>query len=179
MKYLIEKTAIVLSALTILFILIYDYYRSDLILTLSITAGTTAYHFDMRIIVGYIIDATMHNKANYNRKWYQPLKFESKLYEILRVKEWKDKIPTYIPDSFSLTKHSREEVIRTMCQAEIVHEVIALLSLLPIGLIPIFHADLVFIITSLLACIIDMMFVVMQRYNRPRLIKLIEKRKSR
>lgn len=35
----------------------------------------------------------------------------------------------------------------------------------------------VFIITSVLSCMFDMIFVIMQRYNRPRLVKIIERKK--
>lgn len=179
MKKIVETIAIILTLLTITLILLYNYYPLDLVLTLTITVGTTAYHFDMRIIVGYIVDNIMHNKADYHKKWYQPLEFESKLYDILKVKQWKDQMPTYNPDTFSLKSHTLEEIVQSMCQSEIVHEIIMILSLLPIMFIPIFGAALVFVITSVFASMIDMMFVIMQRYNRPRLIKLIEKRKSR
>ena len=42
-----------------------------------------------------------------------------------------------------------------------------------------FGAYPVFIITSVLAAACDMAFVVMQRYNRPRLIKLMELQKRK
>lgn len=179
MRKIVESIALILTILTVILIMLYKQLNTDILLTLTVTASTTAYHFDMRILVGYIVDRIMHNKVDYYKKWYHSLPFETKLYKFLRVKEWKDKMPTYNIDTFSFKKHTLEEIVQSMCQSEIVHETIALLSLLPIGLIPIFDADLVFIITSILACIIDMMFVIMQRYNRPRLIKLIEKRKSR
>ncbi len=34
----------------------------------------------------------------------------------------------------------------------------------------------VFVTTSVIACFIDLVFVIIQRYNRPRLIKLMEKK---
>lgn len=40
-----------------------------------------------------------------------------------------------------------------------------------------FGALAVFILTSVLAACYDAMFVVMQRYNRPRIVKLVEKKK--
>ena len=87
-------------------------------------------------------------------------------------------MPTYDSSFFDSKAHSWEEIAQAMCQAEIVHEVIVVLSFLPIlAYIP-FGALGVFIITSLLSACFDMMFVIMQRYNRPRIIKLINKRRS-
>lgn len=180
MKKVMHIIALIVNILTIVFVVLYDQLQLDILLTLAITLGTTAYHFDMRLLVGIIVDCIMHNKADYHKKWYQPLKIETRLYEILKVKSWKDKMPTYSPDLFSLEKHSLEEIVQGVCQSEIVHEIIVILSFVPILVIPIFGADMVFIITSLLAACLDMMFVIMQRYNRPRIVKLIEKRnKSR
>ena len=55
------------------------------------------------------------------------------------------------------------------------HEVIAILSFLPIAAGAVFGAYPVFIITSVLSALFDMMFVVMQRYNRRRVIRLVKR----
>ena len=49
--------------------------------TLAITFGTTAYHFTMRLIVGYSVDFVLKNKVNYNRRWFNVSKFEMKIYK--------------------------------------------------------------------------------------------------
>ena len=89
------------------------------------------------------------------------------------VKSWKDKMPTYDADTFSLELHSMEEIVMAMCQSEIVHVIIVVLSFVPLLFYIWFESFAVFLITSLLAAGFDMMFVVMQRYNRPRKIKLL------
>lgn len=62
-----------------------------------------------------------------------------------------------------------------MCQAELVHETIVVLSFVPIIPSVLVFGDLpVFIITSLAAAIIDVTFVIIQRYNRPRIIRHIK-----
>ena len=62
-----------------------------------------------------------------------------------------------------------------MCQAELVHETITVLSFVPV-LFAIWFGQLpVFLITSLLAAAFDMQFVILQRFNRPRVIKFINK----
>ena len=61
-----------------------------------------------------------------------------------------------------------------MCQAEIVHEIIIVLSFVPIIFSIWFGELLVFIITSVISALIDSIFVMLQRYNRSRIIKLIK-----
>ena len=61
-----------------------------------------------------------------------------------------------------------------MCQAELVHETIMLLSFVPILAYLWFGALEVFIITSILAAGFDGMFVIIQRFNRSRVINMIK-----
>ena len=70
-----------------------------------------------------------------------------------------------------------EQILRNMCGAELVHETIMVLSLVPIGFSRIFGELPVFLATSLAACLFDGLFVMAQRYNRPRLVRLAQKRK--
>lgn len=149
--------------------------KNELSLSLSITFGTFAYHFIMRLIVGYVIHFIYHNQMNYKRKWFQPKRWEAKLYKKLKVKSWKDKMPTYDVDSFSFELHSMEEIVMAMCQSEVVHEVIAIFSFVPVLFTIWFDSFGVFLITSILAAGFDMMFVIMQRYNRPRLVKILDR----
>lgn len=179
MKKVLNILSTLFIMITLILIALYKCYHMDFLLTLAISFGTTAYHFVMRLLIGYIVDYFMHNQANYHKKWYQSLPFEMKVYEILKVKDWKDKMPTYNPETFSLESHSFEQIVSAMCQAEIVHEFIVIFSFLPIAVIPFFGAAPVFIITSILAACVDLMFVMIQRYNRPRIIKIIERRNSR
>ena len=88
-------------------------------------------------------------------------------------------MPSYDPELFSPRKHSWSEIAQAMCQAELVHSTIIPLSFLPL-LAAIPWGDFpVFFITSLLAACYDALFVIMQRYNRPRILRLIEKEKHR
>ena len=65
-----------------------------------------------------------------------------------------------------------------MCGAEAVHEVIMLFSFLPLIMIPVFGTPGVFFFTSLGAAAFDGLFVMAQRYNRPRVVRIFEKRRS-
>ena len=84
-------------------------------------------------------------------------------------------MPTYESELFDPKTHSWAEIAQAMCQAELIHETIVLLSFLPILAGIRFGAYPVFIITSVLAAMVDMMFVIIQRYNRPRILRLTEK----
>ena len=148
-------------------------------LSLAITCGTAAYHILMRLLVGLAFSAGMRNRADYGRRWYQVSRRELALYDKLKVKRWKRGMPTYDPSLFDPRTHTWEEIVQATCQAELVHETIAVLSFLPIAAGVRFGAYPVFIITSVLAAACDMMFVIMQRYNRPRLIRLMDMQKRK
>ena len=149
--------------------------RITIIETITITIGVTLYHFAMRLIVGTITDLIMKNKADYNNLWFREKKFERKLYKLLHVKSWKKYLPTYNPDTFDTNQKTVTELLCASCQAEIVHEIIMVLSLLPIALIPCLGSATAFILTSICAMLFDSMFVILQRYNRPRLIRIMER----
>ena len=174
----IKIISVISVALTFICGTLYYFTALGFLLTIAIIFGTTAYHLLMRLAVGWIINLFLKNCVNYHKKWFNVSERELKLYKKLKVRKWKNNMPTYDSSFFDSKAHSWEEIAQAMCQAEIVHEVIVVLSFLPIlAYIP-FGALGVFIITSLLSACFDMMFVIMQRYNRPRIIKLINKRRS-
>lgn len=154
---------------------LYKTSENKVVLASGITFGTTAYHFLMRLGVGFIFNKVMHNRADYTKRWYQCRAWEKKLYERLNVKHWKGTMPTYDTNRFDHTKHSWDEIAQASCQAELVHEIIILLSFVPIVFSIWFGAIMVFIITSVLAILFDMTFVIIQRYNRSRIIRLFER----
>ena len=86
----IKFSSVVLVILTIIFTLIYQCKPNTVILSMAITFGTISYHFLMRLAVGYVVNGIFHNRFNYKRKWFQEKKFEKHLYELLRVKKWKE-----------------------------------------------------------------------------------------
>ncbi len=83
-------------------------------------------------------------------------------------------MPTYDASLFDVKVHSLQEIVQAMCQAELVHEMIVVLSFVPIVAGVWFGAYPVFVITSALAAMLDLMFVMVQRYNRQRVIKLMK-----
>ena len=132
----------------------------------------------MRLLTGLVFRSVMQNKSDYRKRWYQVSEFEMTIYEKLDMKKWKRRMPTYDHTLFDPRIHTWDEIAQAMCQAELVHETIVVLSFLPIlagiwlGVYP------VFIVTSVLAAMFDMLFVVMQRYNRQRITMLLERKST-
>ena len=168
MKSLALSTAVI----TLVFVILCRFLRAGWLLTAAISFGTTAYHFCMRLAVGYLIPKLPFDPQH---PWFRPRKWEPALYKALRVKQWKGKLPTYDPGQFSLKTKTREQIICNMCAAELVHEGIVLLSFLPIAFSSVFGAFPVFLTTSLAAAAFDSLFIIAQRYNRPRLVRLLAK----
>lgn len=162
---------------TIIFAIIFSTSSINLFLTLSITFGTIAYHFSMRLIVGMVVNAILNNSVNYNRKWFKVSVLEQKFYKFIRINKWKKYMPTFSADTFNPKLKTWEQIAMATCQAEIVHEIIILLSFLPIIAYLWFGELVVFILTSIFSALFDLIFVFLQRYNRPRILKLINRTK--
>lgn len=171
--------SIVLLVGTIVFALTYYLYQISILYTLAITCGTCFYHFAMRLVVGHLIDAIYHNKMNYNKWWFKERKFESRLYKFLHVKNWKKFLPTYNPKDYNVKENSIESIIQVTCQAEIVHEIIMILSFIPIIFTIWFDSLVAFIVTSVISFFFDGLFVILQRYNRPRLVKILQRQNKK
>ncbi len=178
MAPILKLLAAFFSAGTIAFAILYAQTAGSTWLTLAITFGTFAYHFIMRLLIGLIFNTVMRNHADYTRRWYQVGRLETALYEKLRVQRWKGKMPAYHPALFDPRVHSWDEIAQAMCQAELVHEAIVVCSFLPIAAGAWFGAYPAFIITSILSAALDMAFVIMQRYNRPRIIRLMQRQRK-
>ncbi len=173
-----KLTALASAVLTAVCAVIFLKTDIGVFLPLAITFGTVAYHFIMRLAVGYTVNGIMRNRADCTKRWYQLHRCEEKLYRKLGVKTWKDKLPAYDPSLFSVKEHGFEDIAQATCQAEIVHEIIALLSFLPIIAVRWFGTAGVFIVTSVLSAGFDLMFVMIQRYNRPRLVRIAQKKQK-
>ncbi len=144
--------------------------------TFGIIAMTICYHFTVRLVIGGLFDFFLKNNVNYRRKWFAERDFEKNLYKKLRVKKWKKILPTADEGLFSLEKKTPEQVIMAGCQAEIVHECCAVAGLLSMFLAFPFGYFWVFFGTSVAAAFCDLAFVAIQRFNRPRLLKFIERK---
>ena len=106
------------------------------------------------------------------------------IYLRLRINRWKDKVPDmsrYIPHTFrkKLTVMRSpdhiEGLIRETCAAELVHIVLVLLSPVFLVLLPKGWNWICMLLYNLLG---NLPFILIQRYNRPRLIELMERQRQ-
>jgi len=153
-------------------------HRNTVILWIGIVAFTIMYHLWVRIIMGNV-SKLFKKHINYNKKWFKERKFEKGLYKLLRVKEWKGKALTYNPELYSLKDNSLEDIANTMCKSEVDHWINELISLSTLLFAIPWGNFGAFLITAIAAMIFDGQFIVIQRYNRPRVLNGIERRNKK
>ena len=176
-KIIIFDIAMILA--TTLLYVIYKMNQYAWMQPLYITGMVTSYQFGMRLLVGEWITLRYRNREfSLDSVWLRLYDFEPALYNKLKVKKWKDKLITAKPEQFNLEKCSPKEILHNVVQAEIVHRIIMPLSFVPLTLIVPYGAAGVFIITSIISCLIEVPFIIIQRYNRPRIIKWIKLREK-
>ena len=142
---------------------------------LGIVSLTLCYQFCARLVIGGLIDYNMKNRFDHNKKWFSEKGFEKNFYKKLRVKKWKDNFPTADEELFSLKSHTVKEIIIAGCQSEMVHWLCAAAGFLTLFLIIPFGEWYIFLIISVFAAVYDMAFVIIHRYNRPRLLKTLKR----
>ena len=150
--------------------------ENDIILWIGITAFTITYHFWGRIILGNV-SKLFKKHINYKQWLFKERRFEKKIYEILKVKKWKGKALTYNPEQFDLKQNSLEQILNTMTKSEVDHWINEVISISTMFFGLIWGQTWIFVITAIAAMIFDGQFIVIQRYNRPRIIRILEKEK--
>ncbi len=118
-------------------------------------------------------------KFDYGAVPYRPFKWErdGRIYTFVRIQFWKDAVPDMSRYIRSMAKKKilvfrdpdyLDGLIRETCVAELVHYMLMLLS--PIYLI--FMEGWPGFIAAGFYCLCNLPFVLIQRYNRPRLVEL-------
>jgi len=146
---------------------------SEIILWVSITCFTIAYHLGVRIVFGLITEKL---RINYNAWWFKERAYEKKLYAFLRVKKWKGKVLTFKPENFSLKGNSLEQIASAMSKAEVDHWINLLILLSTLTFALLWGGFWIFFATAVFAMIFDSQFIIVQRFNRPKVLKLIKRR---
>ena len=151
------------------------------LLWLAAITGLIAYHAGMRILVSNTWNSVLHNHADYRRAWFHVRPEEYHLYQKLQVRRWKNKMPTHDPESFNVKTHTWDEIAQTTCQSELVHETNFALSLVPVFFVPAGGVRWFTAAAGVTGMLADSIFIIMQRFNRGRIVKMIdrEKRASR
>lgn len=178
MAKLMKGAAALSAVMAAVFLLLARRFPSGLFPALAITCAAIAYHMLYRLLVGQVYTLIMKNRADYTRPWYRLHPWEEGLYRRLRVKRWKNRMPSYDPGLFDPQLHSWDEIAQAMCQAELVHESNIPLSFLPLLVVPRLGGFWPFLLTSLAAAILDLLFVILQRYNRPRVLRMARRSRA-
>ncbi|MBQ4556690.1 MAG: hypothetical protein IJA60_03475 [Clostridia bacterium] len=148
-------------------------HDSSTVLWVGIVSFMILYHFGLRIIMG---DITKLFKINYNHPWYKQRAFEKPLYKLLKVRKWKDKVLTFDPASFNFQTRTLEQLATTMAKSELDHWINEIISVTSILFAFIWGCFPAFIITAIAAMLFDAQFIIVQRYNRPIVLRLNERR---
>lgn len=147
--------------------------NSDLVLWVGIVSFMILYHFGLRIFMG---EVTKRLKINYMHPWFKRRSFEKKLYRLLRVRSWKDRVLTFEPENYDFEKRTLDELATTMAKSELDHWINEVISLTSILFLFLWGCPSAFIITAALAMLFDGQFIIVQRYNRPIVLRLKEAR---
>ena len=142
----------------------------------GIVCFTVMYHFWVRIIMGNVSKLFV---INYDQPWFKERKFEKKLYQILKVRKWKEKVLTYNPDLFSTKLHSYDEIANTMAKAEVDHWINEIIALSTVLFSLIWGYFWIFLVTAIAAMIFDFQFIIVQRYNRPIVLRVADKKRKK
>lgn len=172
--------AILLGLGALVFFLLYRSSRQSRMLSLAVSLLTFFYHLAMRLTVGETVTVLYRNKSfPQNRLGFRLYSFEEGLYRKLKVRKWEKHIITAKPEQFDLNLVGPEELLHNVMQAELVHRIIMVLSFAPLLLIIPFGAPWAFILTSAAASFSDGIFVIVQRYNRPKVMRYLDLTKKR
>ncbi|MBE6534783.1 MAG: hypothetical protein E7678_07465 [Ruminococcaceae bacterium] len=152
----------------------YGICENSILLWIGIVCFMIVYHLWMRIIMGNVSKLF---PISYDNFWFREKRFEKKLYELLHVKAWKNKLPTYNPELFDIKKYPLDEIALTMTKAEFDHWINQLISLFSILFSLIWGKPWIFITTAVAAMAFDGLFITIQRYNRPKVLKIHENKK--
>lgn len=168
-RFMYIASCVSLALMFVFFIIMANTFNS-VFLTLGITCMTICYHFTIRLVIGGIMDRISLDNFKPNAGRFRERGFERRFYKTLRVKKWKRFVPTYNDEHFSM-KNSLETLIGETCRAEAVHWLCIAASLVSIAFTAVFGSLAAFLVTGIIGALIDLVFVIIQRYNRPRLIK--------
>lgn len=177
----VKKSMYLIAAMSLVFMFtffgLFVRNRNDVCFAMGITFMTIAYHVIVRLVIGTVVDAACDNQIDSGKSWFEDSDAERAFYKLIGVRKWKKKLPTFDEAAFSMKKHSLEDLIGASCQAEVVHEVNIAASLLAMLFAVPFGSLWLFALTSILGAMVDLVFVIVQRYNRPRLMRAADRQR--
>ena len=149
--------------------------QSGLVMWTGIVSFMILYHFGLRILMGKV---TKTWSITYRHSFFKPRKFEKKLYKLLKVRKWKDKVLTFEPELYDFQNRTLEQLANTMSKSETDHWINEIISIVSILFTFIWGCPAAFIVSAIAAMIFDAQFIVVQRYNRPIVLRLAARQKN-
>lgn len=175
LMYTIIGVAVLLG--TLCFLLYYtSILRSLVLLWIGVTCFTIIYHLGMRLVMGVVSNVF---RVNHRQWWFREKPLESRFYNLLRVKKWKGSALTFRPDLYDTKNRTLTQIADTTAKSELDHWINILISLSTLSFALVWGELWIFALTAVFAALFDSQFIVIQRYNRPRLVKLINKQESK
>ena len=113
---------------------------------------------------------------------FKPYAFErdGRIYDKLHIRKWKNKVPDMSKYLRSLPRKALEDpscgrvrlLVQETCVAELVHTILILMSLVVLIYWPDWRTVLLVLVYDVVG---NLPFIMIQRYNRPRLLRLAQK----
>jgi len=171
--FMYSTMALTAASAVICFILYYSgITKNNAILWCGIVSFMILYHFGLRIFMGKV---TKLMKIDYRHPWFKRHSFEAVLYRLLCVRKWKDKVLTFEPELYDFRNRTPEQLACTMAKSETDHWINEAISIVSIFFALIWGCLPAFLITAAAAMIFDAQFIIVQRYNRPIVLKVMER----
>ena len=107
-----------------------------------------------------------------------PFEQDGRIYEKLKIRAWQIRVPDMSrilpalmpPKQFRGERERLPEMIRETCVAELTHELLSMLGLLCLAIWPGAGGVIVTLVYILIG---NLPFILIQRFNRPRLLRLL------
>lgn len=174
MYSVIALTAIVAAAC---FVIHYaEFYKSGVVLWTGIVSFMILYHFGLRIFMGEI---TKRFAIDYNHFWFREKRFEKPLYRLFRVRKWKDKVLTFDPAAYNFQNRTLHQLATTMAKSELDHWINEIISVISIFFTLLWGCFPAFFISATVAMLFDAQFILVQRFNRPIVLRLMARREKK
>lgn len=139
----------------------------------------------LSFVLGRLVPKTWFD---YTRFPYRTFAFErnGKLYEALRVSRWQSRVPDMsrlfpklMPPKKMPARPDEQTLlvmIRETCAAEATHALLMLAGLGVIVIWPCVWGVMLYLVYAILG---NLIFIIIQRYNRPRLVRLYERKRAK
>ncbi len=174
--YIISVSLIVLM---FVFMALFVRSKNGVMLVFGVIMLNAAYQVITRLLVGTICEGVFENGIDSSAEWFKTGESEERLYSFLGIKRLKRNLPKFERTDFSLTRQSIQDIIDTGCEIEAEHEINIVVSMLGVLFAIPFGETWVFVIFAVAAVLYDLLFIAVQRFNRPRLETVQLKRRAR